>query len=384
MYDAVIVGAGPAGSATAIHLARAGLEVALLDGGSSPRRKACGEGMFPAGAAELERLGVLQELRQSGARLREVRFHARGRVATAPLGGESRPALGLSRERLDVSLIEAAGRAGADVGVGTATSLLAGEDGRYAGVGTRDCRLEARAVVAADGLNSRLRRLAGLEPRARGDRYGLSAHVEVPGDAGHAVDVWFEEGFEVYVTPVGSGTVNVAVLTRRSGMGRFAGDVDSAFERLLASHPSLPPGARILDRPLAGGPFPVSCGRSWRRNLVLAGDAAGFFDGITGEGISLALASARECAAAVCSYLEDGNEAAFAAYDRRRRELARPSELLARLSLLLSKRRLTRALAVRNLARRPETFSRLVAVNAGELPLSALRPRDLLALALGV
>jgi flavin-dependent dehydrogenase len=134
-----------------------------------------------------------------------------------------------------------------------------------------------------------------------------------------------------------------------------------------------------LDAPLASGPFPQRPRRLWNRNLVLAGDAAGFFDGITGEGMSLALASARHCAAAVDSFIETGQTKPFLVYERERRALARNSELLGRLTLVLAGRSWTARRAIRGLARRPGAFGRLVAVSSGEAALRSLRPWDLLA-----
>jgi flavin-dependent dehydrogenase len=117
---------------------------------------------------------------------------------------------------------------------------------------------------------------------------------------------------------------------------------------------------------------------------VLAGDAAGFFDGVSGEGMSLALRTAPWCAAAIAAYLHTGDERAFATYDRRRRSAAHNSELLARVTLALAHDRRIAAFAIRNMRRRPATFDRLVAISGGELPLHSLRPRDVPALLFGI
>jgi flavin-dependent dehydrogenase len=187
---------------------------------------------------------------------------------------------------------------------------------------------------------------------------------------------------EVYVTPVGSCEANVAVLARRSRMREMAGDPGEAVrehaERLLGP-------AELIDRPLAAGPFDRRCTRPWRGNLLLVGDAAGFLDGISGEGMSAALLGAEQAVAAIDAVL-DGEEppVAFARYGRRRAALVRDSNLMSRLALLISRDPRLARFAIANLQRRPATFARLVAVNAGELPLSSLRPRDALGLALGI
>jgi flavin-dependent dehydrogenase len=123
--------------------------------------------------------------------------------------------------------------------------------------------------------------------------------------------------------------------------------------------------------------------RAWDRNLLLAGDAAGFFDGISGEGISLALRSSRYTAEAALSYLETGSNDSFRAYGRRMQDLRRPSTFFARLILALAARPALARVALRNLAHRPDVFSRLAAVNSGELRFRDLRPGDLLGLLAG-
>jgi 2-polyprenyl-6-methoxyphenol hydroxylase-like FAD-dependent oxidoreductase len=244
-------------------------------------------------------------------------------------------------------------------------------------------RIEAPAIVAADGLGSGLRRAAGLNGSPPGARFGVSGHVELAVEPPPAVEVFFQSGFEIYITPVGGRVANVAVLLSRPMSRLLRGSPASLFEDLLRRESCLGDGWRLLDQPLVSGPFPVRPGRLWSRNLVLAGDAAGFFDGITGEGMSLALASARDCAAAVDAYLDNGNPEAFREYGRRRRRLRRNSELLGRFTLLMASREWTARRAILGLARRPAVFSRLVALSSGEAGLRQLRPFDLLAPLLG-
>jgi flavin-dependent dehydrogenase len=186
------------------------------------------------------------------------------------------------------------------------------------------------------------------------------------------------------VTPVGCNRINVAVLLDRAVAGTLKGNLAEGFKSLLSSSGILEAAVGLEDEPLVAGPFPAAARALWRDNLVLAGDAAGFRDPISGEGMSLALRGARECAAAVSEFIGSGSSAAFRAYERRQRTLMRNSALLARLTLTLASRPSLGRRAIANLNRRPETFRRLVSVNAGELALTALRPRDLLALAFGV
>jgi flavin-dependent dehydrogenase len=183
---------------------------------------------------------------------------------------------------------------------------------------------------------------------------------------------------------VGPCSLNVALLARRPFFTTFSGDRDARLREFLGAHPALPPSWQAASRARGAGPFPIRARRPWRSNVVLVGDAAGFFDGITGEGMSLALVSARLCAEAVQQHLAGGDLRPFREYATKYRAAARNSEALGRLSLALAGRPRLARFAVRNLARRPATFDRLAAINAGELPFSAIRPRDIPAIALGL
>jgi len=384
VFDVVIVGASIAGSATAIHLARQGYSVQLVDRASFPRRKACGEGLFSPGVAELAGLGVLSDLLPKACILSSIQFETRGQTVEAPLGGPNRPAIGIERHLLDDALLTAASVAGVDVCLGVrATGLV--RDGRsFGAVLTADGDRQARVIVAADGLHSRLRTDAGIGINARPRRFGVSAHFRVHDHSRTPVEVHFRPGYEVYLTPVGGGLVNIALLLDRKTARMLGGRLHQGFQALVMESRALPSGSELIDAPLIAGPFPIQAERLWRDNLVLAGDAAGFYDGVSGDGMSIALVSARLLAAAIGGFLTDGSQHHFATYARARDKLAGNSTLLAKLTLALAAHPSIGARAVRNLARRPETFARLVAINQGESDMRSLRPRDLLALLLGV
>lgn len=383
MHDVAVAGGSLAGVAAALHLARRGRRVVLLEKALQPRPKACGEGLFPAGVRELRALGLLPAVADCSAPLRGVAFHAGGHSVAAPLGPDGSDGLGLRRATLAPLLLRAAREAGVEVRTGVAVTGLLSAGGRLRAFATNDGPVEARAFVGADGLGSRVRRLAGLDAGRRGERYGVSFHVALPAPADH-VHVFFEQGYELYLTPVSPASprpaANVALLMRRPELAAMRGRLEAAVDGLLATHPALA-GATREDRVLVAGPFAASCSRAWRANLLLAGDAAGFFDGITGEGMSAALAMGRLAAVALDTHLCEGSYAPMREYERARRQLVRNSTLLARLTLALGRAPWSAAVAVRNLERRPGTFARLVAINSGEAPLSALRPRDLAALA---
>lgn len=378
MHDVAIVGASLAGAATAIHLSRLGRKVILLDRATFPRRKACGEGLFPAGVRELEKLGVLERLEGRAAPLERLRFHAGRYVAEAPLHG-----IGVARDQLDAALLSVVKDEGIDLRTNVYVRGMVGRDRRVEALDTHAGAVHARAFVAADGLHSRLRRLARLDVALPGSRYGVSAHLALPEPPEPAVDVTFAQDHELYLTPTGGNAANVAMLLHRREMWRFAGNLRQGYLDTLARYPAFE-GAQLVDEPKVAGPFPRTCKRAWRANLALAGDAAGFYDGISGEGMSAALTSARACATAIDTYLRTGSYAPFRAYDRQRRALVRNSDLLARLSVTLASRGWSARLAVRNLQRCPETFAKLVAINTGDASLRQVRLRDLSALIGGV
>ncbi len=382
-YDAVIVGGSLAGAATAIHLARAGRSVLIVERSPFPRRKPCGEGLFPYGVAELATLGISASSLPASSELRELRFHAGRSLATAPLGNES-TGLGVRREMLDAAVLQQAREAGAEVLAGVTAKGLVKHDGRVISVTTSAGEVRARAIIGADGVQSRMRRLAGLDGPVHGRRYGVTAHIELESEPPPAVEVFFEAGYEIYRTPVGGRSANLAILLEKRAMERFAGRLEGAYLETILGHPAALSSFSLEHAPMAAGPFARSCTRAWRGNLILVGDAAGFFDGITGDGMSAALVTARMCAEAVGSFLDSNEYAAFREYDCRRRAVGRNAKLLARVSLGLARRPALARFAVRNMAHRPESFSRLVNIASSESPLRSLRPRDVSALTLGL
>ncbi len=379
MNDIVIVGASVAGSAAAVQLARRGYRVELLERASFPRRKPCGEGLFSGGAHELKLLGVLDDVTAGSAPLSSMRFRLGDAVVEAPLPVTPEPHLGVRRDLLDQRLIAAAAEAGAKVSTGVQVRKLVRGEHRFA-VETTAGVVEARELIAADGINSRLRHDAGLHRSGRPRRYGVSAHMRVASDLPRGVEVVFERGYELYLTPVAPGIMNVALLLGRAVAVEFKGDLQAHFLELLSRSGV---EAELIDEPLMAGPFPAGATALSKGNLVLVGDAAGFFDPITGEGMSLALKSARLCAESVARYLEHGDATAFDDYTKQHRAIERNPVLLARLMLFLSSHRSLGRIAIKNLQRHPATLTKLIAINNGSAGLLDLRPRDLAALLLG-
>jgi flavin-dependent dehydrogenase len=345
-----VVGGGPAGLAAALACRRQGLAVACLEARRPPLDKACGEGVMPAGLAVLERLGV--EPPERAAPLRGVRYRLGEVVADGDFPAGAR-GLGVRRTLLSAALVEAAERAGVELVWGARVEGLTAE-----GLATAAGAVSARYLVGADGLRSRVRRWAGLERPTRAPRrFGVVRHFRVA-PPGERVEVWFGARAEAYVTPLAADEIGVALLWEGEGGG---------FDALLASR--LPPelgrwlaGGERLGPDRGAGPFhQATRGVIAGGRVALVGDAAGYVDALTGEGLALALESAEPLAAALAA-------GELAAYARAHRRLARGPQV----ALAAARRPPLARRGVAALARDPELFSRLLGALGAGRPLTAV------------
>ncbi len=369
--DALIIGGGPAGLAAAIVLARAGVHTLLCEKGSFPVDKACGEGVMPTGWSHLQELGVAHLLdKQNCTPIAGIRYVSpSGRVAVAPFA--EGPGRGIRRTALSASLWQVAGALSAlRIEQETAAEPLGRVDGGVlVRAGRR--RVRARLLIGADGRHSRVRRWAGLDGRpAKRQRWGVRRHVRLR-PWNDTVDVhWSDEGVEAYVTPCGEEQVNVAFLWDKVRCRRVRGG-EGLFPSLLPAFPRLQArldGAAPLSAVRAVGPLAQPVRRTVADNVLLVGDAAGYLDAITGEGISLALSAALSLEETVAPLLRRGKAplvSELAAYERRHQALYRPYHQLTALVLWLSRFPRLAEWAVRTLEQEPAAFQHLLSANMG-------------------
>lgn len=398
VVDVVIAGAGPAGCATALACGRRGLEVLVLDRARFPRDKACGEGLLPAGVGALAELGLLAEARRGAQRIDGLGFtidddHGPHAESLFPDDGVHPTfGLGVRRLRFDALLVDAVhAQPTATILEGVAARDLLWRDGGVVGLDTDVGPIHARAVVVADGLRSRLRERLGVarggRRRAAGqERIGLRAHLAVAAlPFGPAVRILIGRRLEHYVTPVGGGELQVAVLGSRQAFADDGLAAATFFDRLRA-HPRLGPlldGATPLDRPLGAGPFRQPVDRVVTNGALLVGDASGYIDAITGEGIGAALrhglAAGDTLAAALAAAGRKRSAplpaSALEPYARAHRAIGRDADRLTELVLFLARHPRLARRAVASLARRPTLLQRLLRVQAGA-PLSSVPLRD--------
>ncbi len=337
--EVIVVGGGPAGAATAWFLARAGVDVLLLDMARFPRDKPCAEYLSPQASRILDTIGVLQTLEASGAaQLTGMQIHApNGRSFTGRFAadhgyhGFRDRGLALPRLQLDATLLAAARQAGARVVEQTHVTDLLYDGSRVAGVEARTSDVGQRSfsaalVIGADGLRTRVGRRLGLVRRGRWPRrIALVAHFANVQHVGSLGEMHvFSDGY-VGLADVGNGVTNVALVVPAKWAQERSASPDEMFAQWLQNKPALASrfvGARSLRGFAATGPFNTRARTAWAPGTALVGDAADFFDPFTGEGIYTALRGAE----LLLPYAFDASrgsqsraDIALAAYDRCRR-----------------------------------------------------------------
>jgi menaquinone-9 beta-reductase len=377
--EVIVVGGGPAGVASAIFLRQRGHDVLLLDAARFPRDKVCGEGVSPEAWRLLERLDC-------AAAVRALRPHPlRGMALTAPdgttfrgdYGDDREPGFAVRREALDQALLGCARAAGVEVREEARVSGLRFEDGRVAGVELENGRgpeaWSARLVVGADGRRSRVARSLGLlHEHSSLRKFAVRAYWEGVFGLGQHGEMHVGAGGYCGIAPLSPTQANVTFVLDRLDMSAAAGDLERFYRQTLAARwPRLADRlqkARIVAPPRAVGPLALVARRVSGPGVVLVGDAAGFYDPFTGEGVTLALRTAEMAAEEADRALRKGRVGDLRAYDRRRHEATRDKFRLNRLlQHVVAWPELSNFVA-RRLSRRPDLADRLVGIAGDFIP----------------
>ncbi len=357
-YDVAIVGGGPAGLAVAITTARRGLSTVVLERSTVPADKACGEGLMPSGLEVLERLGARALLERNECSpfvgIRYVQEDGSTAEGLLPAPG----GLGVRRVALSSALSARARQVGVELRE-RMTVVSHRRTGSGVELETAGGPVAARFLVAADGLGSPLRRAEGLEVAVNGPRrFGLRRHFKVKPWTPY-VEVHFAQGVEAYVTPAGAGRVGLAFLWEDGGLEHVS------FETLLARFPTLTErlGAVEPDSKARGaGPLERVARARVADRFALVGDAAGYVDAVTGEGLSLAFTCAEALGQLIPEALVKGaTRETLLPYERVFQATFRKYAWMARALLVLARRPRLRRPVVRWLGRQPWLFERILA-----------------------
>jgi flavin-dependent dehydrogenase len=389
--DVIVVGGGPAGSTTAGLLAERGWRVLLLERSRFPRGKPCGECLNPGAVAALGRLGVLDRVASSSAPIRGWDVHCgSGTTASGRFGPDVEDGLALPRSVLDEALLETARLRGVDIRerirvMGVAPANRFGVVSAHAVEGNgRPAVFSSKLIVGADGLRSMVARSIGAVrrgPRLR--KASITFHVRGSGPPDDRGRLHLSNLGTVGLAPLERGSSpddasrlwNLTVVAPKS-MARqvLVGPPEEvARKALLRVAPEWQSASARLEGAWGSGPFDWPGTATPARGVVLVGDAAGYFDPLTGQGIYRALRSAELAAVAVDSALrEGGRQRSLLQYGRKvRGEFFAARQLQRCIDLVVASPRL-RALLLGHLAKAPGVLDALVRVIGDARPSRSL------------
>jgi menaquinone-9 beta-reductase len=341
--DVFVIGGGPAGIAAAIAARSRGFRVMVADGNRPPIDKACGEGLMPDSIAAASNIGI-HFAEADGCRFRGIRFHGDGFSAASdfPCGY----GLGFRRTKLHSLLVEQAEHAGIEMLWRTPVTSIRDNQVRLKGRS-----MSTRWIIGADGSGSRVRQWAGLDRFVRNSRRFAYRRHFARKPWTEFMEIYWGEGCQVYVTPVGD-EVCVVVISRVRG---------PVLTDALARFPQLEAylaGAPISSRERGAITATALLKAVVRGNVALIGDASGSVDAITGEGLCQAFRQA----AALADAMTAGD---LAQYEKLHRSMRRRPTFMADLMLSMDRWPALRRRALQVLSAHPRILQTLIAVHIG-------------------
>ncbi|MFQ5757395.1 MAG: NAD(P)/FAD-dependent oxidoreductase [Acidiferrobacterales bacterium] len=401
-HDIVIVGAGIAGSSSAIALAPEGYRILLLDRALFPRDKPCGEGIMPKGVQILAELGLLPDiLAHGGAKVRGMRYWNRqGILAQAdfpPSPGGISFGLVMRRYHLDNLLLErAASFTNVTVRQGFRVTDVVQENGSVKGVGGHAVDspnqrevFHAPLTIGTDGRHSVFHDACEFTKTVlRRKRFGVTGHLQGVEGTSSYVEVLLCSGGEIYVAPCAERITLVAILLEARAMQFFKGGLAAryvgflrevkGFSERIAKSELVPPVAGV-------GPLGFTIEPCYRPGLFLIGDSAGFLDPITGEGMTLALKSVKAALPLIKEAFAVGSfdVALGQRYAQDRFQVMEDVFRFTQLLLKLSKYRFIADRAIRRLSHDQRLFQKILGVVTGSHRYRDISLRDKAALLMG-
>jgi flavin-dependent dehydrogenase len=390
--DVIVVGAGPAGAATAILLSERGRHVLVVDRATFPRPKLCGEYLSPESARILDRLGVLKAIDASGAAplagmritapdgtVLEARYRALG--GRQPYHGH---AMALSRSVLDATLVDRLRALPVDLREGVRVTDLLIEGDRVVGVelsdgaGRRET-VRAPLVVGADGRASVVAHRLGCRHPHPLQRIALATYVTGVPECRDVGEIFVDPPDYAILNPLTPDRINMSLVVPLAHARPWTGRLATFFASRVKQLPHLArrvAGAECLAPIEAMGPLAYRVTVPAHGGVMLVGDAAGFYDPLTGEGVFSALRGAELAAETADRALARGDvsRAGLARYrEARRATFADKQRFVRVLQFVIGRRRLSNAVA-HALARRPDLLDLTLGVVGDYIPPRALLP----------
>jgi len=355
-WDLVIVGGGPAGLATAIVAAERGFSTVVVERRDFRQDKACGEGVLPPGVTALARLGVADRFdRSTSYKFAGIRFIQEDGTAAAG----RMPSFGMGIRR--TNLVEALASRAKELGVVSRNRVsVTGYcvASRGAAVRTTDGEIHGRLMVAADGLHSSLRKASGLESaQSRRRPFAVRQHYRIHPWTDF-VEVYVDHKGEAVVTPVSDDSVGINFVWEDGDIAQptlptLARRFPALLERLG--------NALAISSVKGAGPMPRAAKRRNGDRVVLVGDAAGFVDSISGDGLSIAFNSALTLGKHLPSILDAGaTRESMQAYERDARRIYRGYWFVTKGLLTIAHHPMVRRAVIHSLMRHPAAFEFLM------------------------